>query len=154
MDIVTINIAGKESIKLVCSKCGSAREINISSLPDIGRVYKIKCKCIHGFSIAFDKRKYKRKKTNFIGTYSLENSITDNIIDIIDLSRGGLGFIRTDRTKLKIGDRLAVRFNLDNAGNDVIDCIVSIRNIFNNRVCCEFLDMRGGMKTTLGFYFM
>jgi len=154
MDVVTINIAGKESIKLVCSKCGSAREIKISSLPDIGRVYKIKCKCIHGFSIAFDKRKYKRKKTNFIGTYSLENSLADNIIDIIDLSRGGLGFIRTDRNKLEIGDRLAVRFKLDNAGNDLIDCIVSIRNIFDNRVCCEFLDMKGGMKTTLGFYFM
>ena len=141
MDVITINIAGRESVNLVCSKCGSARRIDISSLPNIGKVYRIECKCIHGFSIAFDKRKYKHKKTNFIGTYSLDNSLTDNIIDIIDLSRGGLGFIGSDKNKIKIGDRLTVRFNIDNAESDMINCTILVRNVIGNRVCCEFLDM-------------
>jgi hypothetical protein len=154
MDVITINIAGKESVNLVCSKCGCARKIDISSLPNIGKVYKIKCKCIHGFSIAFDKRKYKRKKTNLIGTYALEHSITDNIIDIIDLSQGGLGFIRADKNKIKIGDRLTVCFNLDNVGGDMIKCSILVRNVIGNRICGEFLDMAGKMRTTLGFYFM
>ncbi len=154
MDVITINIAGKESINLVCSKCGGAREIIISSLPHIGKVYNVRCKCTHGFSIAFDRRAYKRKNTAFIGTYSLDNSLTDNIIDITDLSRGGLCFTRTDQNTLNIGDRLTVRFNLDNEQNDIIECNVLVRNIFNNRVCCEFLNMKGRMKTTLGFYFL
>jgi len=141
MDVITINIAGRESVNLVCSKCGSARRIDISSLPNIGKVYRIECKCIHGFSIAFDKIKYKHKKTNFIGTYSLDNSLTDNIIDIIDLSRGGLGFIGSDKNKIKIGDRLTVRFNIDNAESDMINCTILVRNVIGNRVCCEFLDM-------------
>lgn len=154
MDVITINIAGKESINLVCSKCGCAREISISSLPNLGKVYKIKCKCIHGFSVAFDKRKYRRKKINIVGTYSLEHSLTDHIIDIIDLSRGGLGFIRTDKNKLIIGDRLTVNFNLDNAEGDLIRCSILVRNILGNRVCGEFVGMPGRMQTTLGFYFM
>jgi hypothetical protein len=102
----------------------------------------------------FDKRKYKRKATNFIGTYALENSLTDNIIDIIDLSRGGLGCIRTDKNNIKIGYRLTVNFNIDNAEGDMINCSVLVRNIIGNRVCGEFLDMTGKIRTTLGFYFM
>jgi len=87
MDFMTINIAGKKSINLVCSQCGCAREINVSSLPDIGKVYKVKCKCIHSFSVAFDKRKEKRKRTKLTGTYPVEHNMTDNIINMVDLSR-------------------------------------------------------------------
>ncbi len=154
MDVVTISIAGKESIRLECPECGCAREINVSSLPDIGKVYKIKCKCVHGFSIAFDKRQHKRKKTNLVGTYSLEHGLANHIIDVVDLSRGGLGFVRTDKNELSVGDRLIVRFNLDNGEQDVIEGLILIRNIFNDRVCCEFLNMRPRMQTTLGFYFI
>jgi len=152
MDFITINIAGKESVNLVCPQCGLAREINLSSLPDIGKVYKVKCKCIQPFSVAFDRRKEKRKETNLIGSYSFEHSIRDNIIDVIGISRGGLAFIRTDKITLKIGDQIVVRFNLDNLEKDIIESNITIRNIFNNRVCGEFVDMRGGMNRTLGFY--
>ncbi|MGA2223003.1 MAG: PilZ domain-containing protein [Syntrophobacteraceae bacterium] len=154
MDLITINIAGKESISLVCSQCGCAREINVSNLPDIGKVYKVKCKCIHPFSVAFDKRKDKRKRTKLIGTYFFEHSMTDSIIDVVDLSRGGIAFIRTDNNTLKIGDRLIIRFNLDNLEQDTIECVITIRNILGNRVCGQFLDMRGGMNRMLGFYML
>lgn len=151
-DTITINVVGKKSISLVCSKCGCARNIIVSSLPDIGRVYKVKCKCIHGFSISFEKRKYKRKTTKLIGTYAFQHSMTNNIIDIINLSRGGLGFVRTDRNKMKKGDILIVRFNLNNSEHDMIECLITIRHIFDNHVCGEFIDISGRMKQTLGFY--
>lgn len=154
MDVVAINIAGKESVHLMCSKCGSARDIQVSSLSNIGRVFKVKCKCTHGFSIAFDNRKFRRKKTKFLGSYSLDNSIVDNMISIVDLSRGGLGFIRSDNTKLAKGDRISIRFRLDNAECDLIATDAIIRNVFDDRVCVEFIDMKGRMNTTLGFYFM
>ena len=154
MDFRTINIAGKEFINLVCPECGSAREINVSSLPDIGRVYKVKCKCIHPFSVAFDKRKAKRKRTKLIGTYSFERSMTDNIIYVVDLSRGGIAFTRTDNNRLKIGEQLIIHFNLDNVEHDLIEYIITIRNIFDNRVCCDFIDIRSGINKTLGFYLM
>lgn len=86
MDFMTINITGKESINLVCSQCGCAREMNVSSLPDIGKVYKVKCKCSYPFSVAFDKRKATLKRTKLIGTYSFERSRTDNIIGVVFLS--------------------------------------------------------------------
>ncbi len=154
MDPLTINIAGKESIDLECPRCGHTRRIIVSKLPDIGKVYKVKCQCEHEFFIAFDRRQFKRKRVNFIGTYSLKNGLSDNIINIIDVSRGGIAFVRSDKTKLSIGDKIIVRFNLDNSEGDLIECVVLIRNIFDNRVCVEYLDMGGRMRTTLGFYFL
>jgi hypothetical protein len=106
------------------------------------------------FSVAFDRRKYKRIKTNLIGVYSLEQSLSDNLINIIDLCRGGLSFIQTDKNMIEIGDRLTISFNLDNADKDRIECRVLVRNIVDKRVCCEFIDMRDGMKTKVGFYMM
>ena len=152
MDLIAINIAGKESINLVCSKCGCGRKIKVSSLPNISKVYKIKCKCINGFSITFDKRKEKRQHSNLIGTYTCEHSITDNITNIIDVSRGGLAFIRTDRQTLKIGDCLVVRFTLDNVQRDIIECRITIKNIVNDRIGGEFLDTQSKMIQTLRFY--
>jgi len=154
VDLVTINITSKESVNLVCSKCGNARRIVTSKLTHVGRIYKVKCACTHGFSIQFERRKYKRKKLKFIGTYSTEHNLTDHIIDIVDLSRGGLAFTRTDSNKLMLGDKINIRFNLDNPEQDLIECTVLIRNVFDSRVCVEFLDMRGRMHTTLGFYFL
>ncbi len=152
MDLITLNIASKESINLVCSKCGNMRKIIISELPNIGRIYKVKCKCTHDFSIQFDRRKHKRKRINFIGTYSVDDSFVDSIINIIDISRGGLAFIRTEKNKLNIGDKIHIKFNLDNPNGDLIDCIALIRNIFDNRVCVEFIEIKGRGQTTLGFY--
>jgi hypothetical protein len=109
---------------------------------------------MHAFSIAFNRRKYNRKKTNIIGSYLSKHSLADNIITIIDLSRGGLAFIRNDTTKIAIGDKITINFTLDNSERDSIECTALIRNVFDNRVCVEFLDMRSGMKTSLGFYLL
>jgi hypothetical protein len=154
MDVMTIDVAAKDSINLVCAKCGNEKQITVSKLPDAGRIYKVKCKCTHVFSVAFNRRKYNRKRTNIIGSYASKHSLADNIINITDISRGGLAFVRTDTSMIAVGDKLTINFTLDNTERDSITCTALIRNILGKKVCVEFLDMRKGMQTTLGFYLM
>ncbi|SPF42608.1 hypothetical protein SBDP1_40007 [Syntrophobacter sp. SbD1] len=155
MDAMTINITDKNSIDLLCSKCGSAKRINISQMPNgIGRAYKITCKCTHSFTILFNRRKHRRKRCSLIATYSVKNVFGDNIITITNLSRGGLAFNRSDNNQLKINDRITIRFNLDNAQGDLIESTAIIRNILQDTVYVQFEEMRGRMQTTLGFYFL
>ncbi len=155
MNTMTISIADKDSINLLCSKCGYTKQINISHMPNgIGRAYQIACKCTHTFTIIFDRRKHKRNKCSLIATYSIKNAFTDNIITITNLSRGGLAFNRGDNNQLKINDRINIRFNLDNTQGDLIECTAIIRNIVRDAVYVQFEEMKGRMQTTLGFYFM
>ena len=150
MDLQQIDIAAKNFATLVCSRCGNSDEIAVSKL--LHYMYKVRCKCMYVFLIGMNRRRYARKKTNFIGTYSLQRSFTNNIISVVDLSREGLGFIRTDQNLLNVSDKRIVSFTLDNREKDIIECTVSIKNIFNNKVCAEFVDMKGTMRKTLGFY--
>jgi hypothetical protein len=154
MDVVTINVGAKKSIDVVCSKCGNKRQVIVAKLSNFGVVYKIKCQCTHDFSIAFDRRQHRRKKTKLPGTYTLHNKFGDYIINIIDLSRGGLAFTRTDKNELAIGDMIHVQFILDNLVRDSIECMAIVRHVCDNRICVEFLNMIGRMQTTLGFYFV
>jgi len=151
VNISIVDVAGRESADLMCSQCGISRKIAVPKVPN--RFYKVKCGCMNKFFIELNRRKYKRKQTNFIATYSLRQNFANFIIDVVDLSKGGLGFIRTDRNKLSISDLLTVTFSLDNAEQDVIKCTTLIKNINNGRVCTEFVNLVGREKTILGFYF-
>jgi len=151
VNLSTIDVAGKESANLMCSQCGTSGKIAVPKLPH--RYYKVRCKCMYDFSIEFNRRKYTRKQTNLIATYSTACRFADYIIDIVDLSRGGLRFIRTDANILCISDVLAIAFCLDNTERDFIECTALIKDICGNHVCVEYLDMDGRMRSILGFYF-
>ena len=152
MNLVTINIGSKESENLACPQCGNLRPVVFSKLPR--RFYKARCKCMHEFIIKLNRRKHIRKTINLIGTYSFKRSFANNIIDVIDLSKDGLGFIRTDTNILNVSDTILINFNLDNSVHDTIESSALIINICNNRVCVEFASMKDRIKTTLGFYFL
>jgi len=151
VNLSIIDVAGKESANLTCSQCGISRKIVVPKQPN--RFYKVTCRCMNKFLIELNRRKHRRVQTDFMAIYSLKHNFVTFIIDIVDLSKGGLGFIRTDVNKLSISGLLKINFSIDNAEHDVIECTSIIRNVHNNRVCVEFLNMGGRDKTILGFYF-
>ena len=150
MNCVTVNISGKESADLVCPYCKKLSTIAVSNLSH--RIYRAKCKCTNSFLVEFDRREFIRRLTNFIGTYAQMQSFTNNIINISNVSRGGLGFSRTDRGNIRINDKIIINFNLDNSEHDLIEGAGLVRNICDEQVCVEFVHLRGWMRTILGFY--
>ena len=138
----------------MCVKCGNTRQIAIASLPVVRNLYKIKCKCGHTFTVLFNKRKSERKKTSFSGGYSLENSLREDIIQIVDLSRTGLCFTRNDGIRLKVGQSVSIRFRLYGVDSDLFECSAVIRNLTEDRVGAEFVNMSKSKQTMLGFYLL
>lgn len=149
-----LRLTGNKSVDMVCAECGNSRQITVSSLPQLGKIYRIKCRCGNSAAFVLDRRKHKRKKINFIGLYSVRGSIRDHIISVVNLSRNGLCFKRTDNTKLDVGQVISINFQLDNLERDSVRCDAIVRSIVDDKVGVEFKDMGGSTDRTLGFYLL
>lgn len=152
MDIATLNISEKETVVLRCVRCGNSRQISTGELrPDI-HLYKIKCKCGAAYYMQFNRRKFTRKNVTLKGTYSMENRMNDEIVDIVNLSRTGLCFFTHGRIYLTKGQTINLRFVLDNAERESIECKAIIRRIKDHEVGVEFVNLPPIMQKRLSFY--
>lgn len=155
MDTLVACIADGENLGFKCSNCGYKTLIDISKLANFkGRAFKIRCKCNSTFNVILDRRRQRRELCKLTGKYSFLNSFSYNIIDVINLSIGGLRLTRHDKNRLEKNDIINISFNLHNYANDLIECTAIVRNLFNSTVCVKFEEMNSRMKTTLGFYLL
>ena len=152
MDIITINVSAKETVDLQCVRCGNSRRISTALLQADANTYKVQCKCGFNYYVAFDRRRFPRRKTELKGVYFLENSLKDEIIDIIDLSKTGLCFIAKSNIDIKIGQIIALNFILDNPERDNVECKATIRQINDCKVGVEFLNLSSSVQRVLAFY--
>jgi hypothetical protein len=152
MNNIIIRVAEKETINLLCTKCGNSRQFSVGKFSANDNKYRIQCRCGHSFKIMLDRRKYYRKKTDLRGTYIVDKFARDEIIDIIDLSTIGLCLVRRDNRELDLGQIISISFMLENAERDEIKCKATIRQIMDDKVGVEFLDLTPGMQKTLTFY--
>jgi c-di-GMP-binding flagellar brake protein YcgR len=152
MSNVTVHVSGKETVDLMCLRCGNTREIPVESLPAGDNKYRIKCKCGYSYLALFDKRRFYRKKTCLGGVYFRDNHIKDEIIEISDISITGLCFIANGNGDLEKGQVINLTFVLDNASHDTVKCKATVRQLRDTRVGVEFLNLPPGMQKILGFY--
>ncbi len=152
MDSRIVCIYGKKDVEIVCPRCMRIGSISCENIPRGGKEYKLKCKCGESSIIQFEKRRHLRKSLNSIGVIS--NNGDEYIVNITGLSLSGCSFTcRDDRLKLNAGDKIRIRFRLDNANSDMIESSAIIRNI-RVEIGIEFIDTSEKMKKTLAFYFM
>jgi hypothetical protein len=152
MDAFVLNIGGKDSVNLACPKCGRSRTVPV---PDLKRqTYKIRCACGHEFAIKLNKRRHVRKNTNLIGAYSVAGSVADYAMSVLDISRSGLCFTRSDCLRLEPGRNVSLRFRLDTSNMDIIVCDGVIRSVEGDRVSIEFLELGGSQQRDIGFYIL
>ncbi len=149
-----MNVAKKEMVELKCLKCENSRQVTTAGIQGDGNIYKIKCKCGASYSVAFDRRRFIRKRTQLYGTYSIENSVKDEIANIVDISKGGLCFIGKRYNNLKKDQIITIRFVLDNSDMTPIECKAIIRTVKDQRIGIDFLELSEGIRKTLGFYFL
>ena len=152
MGKITINVAGKESVDLMCLKCGNSRQVSIASLPPGDNMYRIKCKCGEAYSVAFDRRRFIRRKTDLRGVYFTESRMKDELIEISNVSMTGLCFVKNDKCDLRMGQIITLNFVLDNVNKDTVECKAIIRQIQGERIGVEFMNLSPGAQRTIGFY--
>ncbi|MDX1777016.1 MAG: PilZ domain-containing protein, partial [Desulfobulbales bacterium] len=117
---------------------------------------KIKCSCKNIFTVNLEFRKRVRKRTSLRGTYinhSQQNKRGSLVVKNISVS--GLEFSTLDTHNFAVDDELTVAFNLDNEQRSEIVKEVTVKDIRQNSVGCEF--ERSGefaFDGPLGFYIM
>ena len=135
---------------------------------------KVKCPCGHSFTINLDFREHYRKKTLLEGSYqavdlnldSFYEKLSSKTVDpfqakrkvtknctVKDLSVSGVGMEIWGPHTIEEGDELFLEFNLDNAKQTLVRCIVIVRTIRKNFIGVEFKNKKEVLPN-LGFYFM
>ena len=140
---------------LICPYCGQWRSISADPFRGGKHKLKVKCFCNETFKVFLEFRKKIRKKIFLKGTYidySKKGSRCD--INILDISLIGLAFSSLDAPTLRVDDELGIEFSLDFKKGTDVNRDVTVRNINQTRVGCEFELSGGAFDDPLGKYVM
>ncbi len=148
-------------VTIACPNCIRRKDVTLAKINELGGMLKVKCICDREFYIHLDLREAFRKRVNLEGVFtrrSYRNISYDSESDwgkirVKDLSKTGISFIASGLHNIRRGDRLMVRFTLDNSAKTVINKKVVVRSVNGNNVGCEFVGTDKN-DITIGFYLL
>lgn len=136
-----------------CPKCKKSWKKDLSQQIDRFINDRIKCTCPCGFSfpVTLDKRRHLRKITALTGSFVHERSKRRGIIHVKNISKSGVGFELTSEQFMHVGDRLGLKFNLDDPERSFQYKEVIVKKIDGKYVGVEFCEFRhrGGLESYL-----
>ena len=132
---------------IVCPYCGFSKTVDVSKYLIIKNKYrlKIRCKCSKMHIGVFERRQRHRKNTQLPGQYFLglrDDGLIVGQILVKDISISGVKFqlVEDKQQDLKIGDRMAVEFRLNDRPGAVISRNIVIKNVNDTTVNAQFLE--------------
>ena len=154
---IIISDDGK-SAEIQCPSCLKKKNVPIEKVPQ-KFWFIVKCSCGSEFVMQHELRSRFRKNVHLTGVVmkrgaqqnskwgkTLNASIGDTSrlnCMIINISTIGVGVFLTGRAqtgKIRVGDVLLVRFNLDNSASTKIEKMVTVKAVKNNYIGCEFFN--------------
>ena len=139
---------------LLCPHCGTSKTVNVEKLKRRGDPLRIRCTCREIFSVTFEFRKAHRKETNLVGHYCRLPECEKWLdMRVKNVSLTGIGFETFSQHGLGKGDKVRLRFALDDASHSEIKKNVVVRMVKDKYLGCEFTD-RVHFDKALGFYLM
>ena len=138
-------ISKNGTAKLICPKCGESKTEKISEYLKTHEAVRLKHKCSCGFlyTVLLERRERHRKMVNLSGEYDYTLSTdqtSKGLIIVKDISRAGLSFQVDEDEKqgFVIGDKLFIKFHLDDKQKTLITKEVIVRNIRESYIGVEF----------------
>ena len=127
-----------------CPECKKSWKKDLSKLDDRFKIGRIKCKCPCGFSfpVILDYRRYPRKTTQLTGAFIHDKTKRRGLIYVKNISKSGIGFELSSDQFMHAGDRLSLKFNLDDAEKSFLYKEVMIKKITGKYVGVEFCEFR------------
>jgi hypothetical protein len=150
MEKVKIYLDGERSGFVVCQECGKSKKVAFTNA-EKPRSGTVKCSCGNQFSVLFESRKNYRKKVNIFGKCFLAQHMTDDaLIQITNISKTGIGFIKLDGRPLKLDEKIRVSFPL---GEGKIDSIASVHHFGKGgNIGANFINLDEHGRKILGFF--
>jgi hypothetical protein len=137
-----------------CPQCGTARTVNAAKLNNPRGLLKARCKCGAAFHFLFDVRKAYRKETRLHGNYVKHSGDEEQgRIIVRNISLNGIGFTTLTKHNLKQGDKVKLKFTLDDKRRSEIEKNGVVKVVNEKSIGCQFTDS-DQQDDALGFYLM
>ncbi|GEM_PF-1636769 len=150
-----------EKMMITCPQCMRQDPVGLDRFKAFNKTITATCPCGFAFDLTPEKRSFYRKSVDLEGVFLQIKSrslVSDSAgysgkIRIANISKNGIGFHTEGSNRLLTGDRLRVKFTLDNRVRSKIVKQIRIKNVNKTYVGGQFL---GSDKNdiTLGFYLM
>lgn len=146
---------------MTCPQCGFQDTVAARLFEVMGSAVRVQCPCGRRFRIVRELRRTYRKQVHLEGYFAQAvergNKLSPGKVwgpmMVKNLSRNGLRFTCGNACRLRPGDRLQVRFNLDNANHSLIKKTVIVKSVQDNAAGCQFHGA-DAYDAVLGFYFL
>ena len=138
-------------VKIVCPKCGLAKNKNVFKFKDTHKGLKAKCKCGEIFRFTLDFRKYLRKDVRLTGEYFVQEKDEKGEILIEDISLTGINFATLKPHHFYKNDMVELKFTLDNPMKTRVQKLVKIMWTKDHAVGAQFNDPKS-LEKDFGVY--
>jgi hypothetical protein len=138
-------------VKIVCPKCGLAKNINVFKFKDTHKKLKAKCKCGEVFGFTLDFRMYFRKNVRLSGEYLVQEKDEKGEILIEDISMTGINFSTLKSHNFNKNDTIELKFTLDNPIKTSVQKLVKIMWTSDYAVGAQFKDPKS-LEKDIGIY--
>ena len=155
METVRANVDADGNVTFPCPYCAKAHSPSVGQFKGVKHQIVARCSCKNKFLLVLNFRQFFRKSVNIHGEMkNLSDSYSKwQTVTIINISMGGLRFKAVGKQRVNIGDRLQVRFTLDNPKATNLDKEGIVRNVRSDEYGCEFVNLSYNEKD-LGFYLL
>jgi hypothetical protein len=147
--ICYVSKAGLATLR--CPECETTKTVDTTAQNYAFKTYRAKCKCGCEMNVQFEYRQYYRKKVKLPGTYQHRESGVQGKILVQDISLMGIGFNCLRKHDFKKGDKLDIKFTLDNRQKSRVSLRVAVLNTKGPFVGAERCDTNIS-QPDLGFY--
>lgn len=131
----------------LCDACGKQVVKDVSRFATLDREIRLKwrCSCGEHSNVMLERRQFVRKSVKLPGAYSFaapDGRTLSGAVTLLDISQRGLRFKHEGslrRPALQAGQRLSIRFKLDDEFQTTISREVVVRKISGDVVGAEFI---------------
>ena len=136
-----------------CPYCQKTHRVSVAKQKGTKHKLIVKCTCQEKIEVNLNFRQFYRKPAKLIGEVLNVSSGKGNwyAMTVVDLSMSGLKFKVIGPKNIRKGDRLHVRFTLDDQQANVIDKEARVIEVRDDYYGCEFLNLAYEEKE-LGYY--
>ena len=144
MKTVHVDVNGEELLTFQCPFCERSLSVSLVNFEKVKQRCTIRrCACSRHFQLILNFRRFQRKEVIIVGEARnlSEHSAGWTVMKIMNLSRGGLRFKTLEPISMRMGDRIQVRYTLDDPREVLVDREAMVRNSAGDEFGCEFIDV-------------
>ena len=139
-NIKTVYVDDINQIKVICSKCGTAKNIDVAYFKDTHKKMKAKCPCGESFRFNLEFRQTYRKNFRLAGEYLIKEKAEKGEILIEDISATGIRFSSLKPHNISKDNTVELNFKLNNPDRTEIRELVKIIWINDRKVGAKYID--------------